>query len=81
MAKTASEMVTLIDEAIESILGSQFESVNVNGRSFTKHDLGDLREMRDYYQRQALRTASTAPRGLRTSPIHLGGTVTTGGQD
>jgi len=81
MAKSASEMVTLIDEAIEDILGSKYEQVSVNGRSFTKHDLADLRLMREYYQAEALRTASTAPRGLRVSPIHMGGTVPTGGQD
>gem|GEM_PF-5742391 len=73
-------MVTLIDEAIEDILGSKYEQVSVNGRSFTKHDLADLRLMREYYQRQALVTATTTPRGLRISPIHNGGTVPKTGQ-
>ena len=80
MAKTPTEMVTLIDEAIESLLASKYASVNVNGRQFTQQDLGELRQLRKYYQDEALRTASTSPRGLRTSRIHMGGTVPTGGQ-
>ena len=81
MALTAAQMVTLIDEAIESILGGKNASVNVNGRSFTRHNLKDLRDLRAFYKREEQLTASTGPRGLRISPIHHGGTVTTEGQD
>jgi len=80
VAKTPSQMVTLIDEAVESLLGSKYAEVSVNGRSFTKQDLGELRLLRKYYQEEALRSESTGPRGLRVSPVHLGGTVPTGGQ-
>ncbi len=80
MALSATAMVTLIDEAIETIVGSAFASVSVNGRSFTKQDLGELRELREFYKREELLTASTSPRGLRISPVHLGGTVPQGGQ-
>ena len=81
MAKTASEMVTLIDEAIEDLVTGKRSQTTVGRKTYTFYDLDELQGLREYYARQDRLGASTSPRGLRTSPIHLGGTVPTEGQD
>jgi len=74
MALSASEMVTLIDEAIETLIEGGKSSVTIRNRSYTFNDIGELRNTREYYNKEAMRTASTSPRGIRISSIKLGGT-------
>ena len=53
MAKTAAEMVTLIDETIEAILTDKTATRSAFGRAWTALDLNELRAMRAEYQRLA----------------------------
>jgi hypothetical protein len=64
MARTAAEMVTLIDETIEKIVAQPNQSYSILGRNFNRHNLTELRKLRQDYARQS----SVASHGCRSAP-------------
>jgi hypothetical protein len=78
MSTSASAIVEEIDAAILAMLaGGGAQTLSFGDRSITYTSLTELREARSQY---AALADGTGARGMRISPIHNGGTVTTGGQ-
>lgn len=48
-AKTPSEWVEIIDDALVKIISGTVSNYSVAGRSFTKHDISQLQDLRDYW--------------------------------
>jgi hypothetical protein len=55
MAKSPEQWVEEIEAAITAILAGGVSSYSIAGRSFTKHDLGQLRDMLEFYESRAAR--------------------------
>lgn len=51
--KTAAEWVDIYDEAILKIVSGTVSSYSVSGRTFTKHDLQMLHDIREYWAARA----------------------------
>ena len=50
MAKTSEQWVDEIEAAMTAILTGGVSAYSLAGRSFTKHDLGQLQDLLDYHQ-------------------------------
>jgi len=49
---TAAELLTAVNTAILNLLTGAYQSQTIAGRSYTRHDLGQLREMRKELQKE-----------------------------
>lgn len=79
---SAAQMLSAIDDAIYALLGKNApKTVVVDGRTFTSHDLDQLRELRSYYARavQAERLAAGTARPLMLFGIRPGSAGQPGG--
>lgn len=52
MAKTAAEMATMYQDAIESIVAGDVSGYTVMGQTFTMHDIEKLERLREYWDRK-----------------------------
>jgi hypothetical protein len=63
-------MVTLIDATIEAIVEGRNAQRTILGQSYTRHNIGELITLRDYYQTRV--NATTTGGGVRTRAVMSG---------
>ena len=62
MSTTAQELLDAVNTAILDLITGKVSSTSVNGRSYTKLDLGELRQMRGELQKETRSSSSGAIR-------------------
>lgn len=66
--RTADEWLELIDDALAAIITGRVASYSIGGRSFTKHDIRALEDLRVYWEGRVVESRN----GFSTSPDFSG---------
>jgi len=67
---TAAELLTAVNAAILDIVAKKFSSTTVNGQTYTRQDLGQLREMRKELKKEVRSGSNSSVRLADISGVY-----------